>query len=134
MCSFVDDILQPLPLEGFEAYSNECLKHYPSAIKAHRLLYLHEKWARLLQSTENDDLRKKISERCVYKFYVHRSRDVSKCTFVAITESNNGDVSELRISIFPQPLTNLELRFNRSACFFMLTGLFGVSIYVGRKC
>lgn len=92
--SFVGDILQPLPLEGFEAYRNECLKHYPSAIKAHRILFLHEKWTRTFESVTNDEFRREISQRCVYKFYVHRSGDVRKCTFVAITDSaTNGDVS-----------------------------------------
>lgn len=91
----LDDILQPLPLERYKTYRNECVKHHPSALglRAHHFLFLQERWARHLQSPVNRDFLENASKQCILKVYAHRSGDARKCTFVAITES--GTTSEV---------------------------------------
>lgn len=107
---FSNDILQPLPLERFAAYRNECIKHYPLGIKAHHFLFLQERWTRYLQAPANRDFQGQVSAMCVLKFYAHRSGDASKCTIVAIAELvMSSDVRDPSCVIFNCKITNIAI-------------------------
>lgn len=86
---FVDDILQPLPLDRFEEYRFACMKHAPQSLRGHHYLVVQERWLRYLGA--HAAAAEQLSDRCKHRIYAHRAGVASNCTFFGISDVAKDD-------------------------------------------
>lgn len=97
---FSDDILQPMTVDQLGQYRAKCAQQLPYTLRGHHFLLLQEQWIRQLADLSNQAMATGISDKCKYKFHVHRRGLIDNCTFVAITETaKHTDVSTFSKSI-----------------------------------